>query len=792
MDLTEGMAGAVATMLLCDNGARVIRIESQGSELKRREPAYGVWDRGKESIFLDLSRALGEQGSAGSPDAGLSNTPRELSDFHSLVRKSDVLVETFSPSSTYQTLVDYETLEPINPSLVHCSITAYGKEGPLRDHPAMHDLVMARTGILAGQPTFRPGPSHLIHPVPSLGAAMLAAQGIVAALYAREKTGRGRQVETSLLAGAVLYAPKVVGEKLKAREYGSVTVGGGPFYSVLECADGEWLHLGCLHAGFVQRAVEVMGIADVLADPKFGDGIQIDSDVVRKELLGIVASIIKTKPCHEWTALLEEADVPCARACTAEEAMENPQVRFNDMVIELQDPQLGAVSQMGIPIKLSETPGRVRGPRPEPGQHTEKVLSELSEGQPRKSYAPASASGTLDPPLKGVKVLGAANVIAGPTAARLLSGLGAEIIKLEAAAGDISRVANVPYFYVLNANARCISANTRTDEGKEIAGRMAAEADVLLANMRPGATDRMGLGTEALKELNPGIIEAHVTAYGWSGPYAHRPGVDPLAQAIIGLERAQGGPQNPPVMVRLAPTDYTAGGLGALGVVMALFVRERTGLAQKVDTNLLNAGILLSSEGFMRYQGGSSRRFADKEHYGLSALHRLYETEDGWLYLIVEADEEWLALCSALDRDDLSGDERFASAQARRENNVALASQLAHTFKSGDAESWLSQLEANGVPCAPIAEESDQVFFSDPQVIATDMIIEHQHPAVGRLKLTQNEIRFGNTAPISAGAAPLLGQHTEEVLQELDYSTHQIEELYRKGLVKTEAPPTES
>ena len=166
------------------------------------------------------------------------------------------------------------------------------------------------------------------------------------------------------------------------------------------------------------------------------------------------------------------------------------------------------------------------------------------------------------------------NLIAGPTAGRLLADLGADVIKLEPLEGDISRPIGRTYFFNLNANKRSLSVNTRTPEGKDVAQRVAATADVLLANLRPHATERMGIGPEVLQQLNPRLIETHVTGFGWDGPYALRPGIDPLAQALMGLSRAQGGPENPPVFYsQLAPTDFTAGALGALGTILALFAQ---------------------------------------------------------------------------------------------------------------------------------------------------------------------------------------------------------------------------
>ena len=787
LDLTEGMAGALATMFLCDNGARVIRVESKGSERERQTPSYAVWDRGKESVFLDMSAAL-RDAEADQPGAGeTSENGRELDRFRRLVMSSDVLVESFAPSSPFQAVIGYEKLGPSNPRLVHCSITAYGRDGPLRDQPADDDLVMAHVGILATQPSFRPGPVHVIHQLPSVSAGILAAQGIAAALYAREKTGCGRKVDTSLMAGALLFAPKAVGERMKRRPHQRATVGGGPFYSAFESEDGAWVQLGCVHTGFIERAASAMGIKDRMADPRFGDGRDVPTEEARKELYGIVADAIRARPYKEWSAAFEDADVPYARVLTADEAMDDPQVRLNEMVIEGDDPVLGAVSQMGLPFKLTGTPGKVRGPRPVPGQHTEMVLSEIS-AVPLSRGTPERPKDLLARPLEGVKVLEMANVIAGPTAGKLLADLGADVVKLEPPDGDISRPVGLPYFYLLNSNKRSASIDARAEEGREVLARLVAQMDVLVANMRPGVTDRLGIGTQALGSLNPAIIETHISAFGRTGPYAHRPGMDPMAQALIGLQRAQGGPENPPVFLgRLAPTDYVAGAMGALGSTIALYSRERTGAGQRVDTNLINAAIVISSGEFMRFQGGPPTRFADKGQYGLGALHRLYETADGWIYLAAESQRCWPGLCRALDRDNLVGDPRFASPDARADNDAALAIELAKTLGERTSEHWLGVLEEAKTPCAPVVEKYDEEFFSDPHAIANDMVVELQHPSLGSFKLTHGLIRLVGTSELAARPTPLLGQDTREVLEELGYTPGEIEELYRKDVAKTEA-----
>ena len=767
LDLTRQRPGALAGMFLCDNGARVIRLELPDDDNERTEPIYMVWDRGKESVSLDISS--------------------EQDVFRKLALKADVIIEDFAPGSAYQKIVDYGELRRINPRLVHCSITAYGKQGPMRDEPGDEHLVMARMGILASQPGFREGPVHVVHPVVNLGTAVLAAQGITSSLYAREKTGFGRKVDTSVMAGSLMFSPKIIGERLEQRPFQLTTAGGGPFYSVFECADGNWIQIGCIHGGFVDIAATVMGIADLLADPRYGDGRRPESEEARAELFDIVANVLKTKPCAEWERIFEDADVPYARASSTDESMDNPQVIANDMLLQMNDPIVGEVTQMGNPIKFTHTPGEIRGARPLRGQHTDAVLSEIADvelPEARELEPRADA-----PPLDGVRVMEMTNVIAGPAGGKCLGDLGADIIKFEPPYGDISRPAGMQYFLYLNSNKRSVSADTKTPEGQEVAQKIAAEADIMLANMRPGATDRMGLSAENLERLNPGLIQAHTTAFGWSGPYAHRPGVDPLAQAWMGLQFAQGGRGNPPVfLAQLAPTDFSSGGMVALGAIMALYARERTGVAQKVDCNLLNSGAVLREDDFLRYEGKTSPPIADGGQYGLSALHRLFETEEGWLYLIAETQGEWESLCSVMEREDLISDDRFSSSAKRVEHDDILWDILTEAFAQGMAYEWVRRLRKAGVHCADVTERYNVGYFEDEHVLASGMVAEYDHVTYGRMHYFANGIMFGETQGINGRPTPLLGEHNREKLAALGYSQSEIDELYEKGILTTEEP----
>ena len=770
LELSQTPAGAMAGMFLSDHGARVIRL-LDSHEQAMRAGGYRVWDRGKACRRLDLVQA------AAHPQA---------SGYENLLRTADVVLEDFPPSSGQQDLVRSDWLTALNPRLIHCSITAYGKRGPLKDEPAMDELVMARMGILETMPGYRSGPVHVVHPLPSVGAALFACVGIAAALLAREKTGRGRTVETSLMAGSLLYQPKVVAPDLEPRPFQTHPAGSGPFYSVYACAGGSFVQLGCVHLGFIRTAAKVMGIGDVLDDPRFGGGQIPESPEADVELRARIAEAIFTKPYAHWEQCFEEADVPYALARTTEEGMGDPQVQANGMVETLTDPEVGPLVQMGVPVRLSQTPGRIQGPR---------ALPDISSSDPAvDSTAAAPHSGSSAPdgefelPLKGIRVLEITNLIAGPIAGRLLADLGCDVIKVEPHAGDISRPLGRTYFFNVNVNKRSLCLNTREPEGRTVVQKVAATADVLLANLRPGATERMGLGADDLRHLNPRLIETHVTGFGAEGPYAHRPGIDPLAQALMGLSRAQGGAENPPVFpAQLAPTDYTAGAMGAYGTVLALYVRERTGLAQRVDTNLMSGGIVLTSPWFTRYEGKEARPLADKGQYGLTPFHRLYESANGWLYVAADTAAERRALGEALGCE--FSPDGTAEDYAAGKGHPALAppsDAIARRFACMEVAGAVKLLKAANVPCAPVVGGDSQIFLGHPHAKDNRMVLAYKHPVVGHMLVAGHYMQFGNTPVVAGIPTPLLGEHARDTLREVGYTEAAIADLYGKAVVKTE------
>ncbi len=747
LDLGTGPAAALATMLLSDQGARVIRVVEPDAPVFR-DGGFIIWDRGKERTALDFDR--------------------EGDKFRDLVAGADILMEDFAPSSERQNMVAHDRLAAINPRLISCSLTAYGKRGALKDEPPIEDLVLARMGVLGGLPGFRPAPVHLVHPLPNVGAAVLACLGIAAALLAREGTGRGRSVETSLMAGALLYHPKVTGEHLDAHVFQTHPSGSAPFYSLYQCSDGNWVQLGCVHVRFIAIAANLMGIGDLVAEPRFNVGGGGMSEADEQELRDVLTQVIATKPLAEWSEAFEAADVPFAPARLTEDGMTDPQVIHNGMVVTLDDPERGPVVQMGVALGMSGTPGAVQGPRA--GSNADISLDPITTEAPN--------AGDLDPlPLAGIRILEITNLIAGPTGGRLLADLGADVIKLEPQTGDLSRPIGRTYFYNLNFNKRSVSVDTSSDAGKQVVQRIAAGSDALLANLRPGATARMGIGPEN----HPRLIETHLTGYGPTGPYAKRPGIDPLAQALMGMSRAQGGPENAPVFpAQLAPTDYTTGAMGAFGTVLAIYARTRHGTVQRVDSNLLNGAVLLSSAWFSDYAGRPERPLGDREQYGQNPFHRLFRLRDGWIYAAAQTDEQRHALCQ------VAGVEMAVAAGDGHPNESPFAAALAAAFAGRALEETLTALRQAGVPVAEAQNGASELFLDDPHTQANDMVATVQHITAGKLRVAHRYIQFGDTEPGVRRPTPLLGEQTDEALREVGYSEDEIRALHTDRVVLTE------
>jgi crotonobetainyl-CoA:carnitine CoA-transferase CaiB-like acyl-CoA transferase len=381
-------------------------------------------------------------------------------------------------------------------------------------------------------------------------------------------------------------------------------------------------------------------------------------------------------------------------------------------------------------------------------------------------------------PLAGVRIIDLSQVIAGPYGPALLADSGAEVIKVETHQGEIGR-SLAGSFLSLNRGKRSIPLNLQTERGKEVLYRLAKLADVLVENFRPGVVQRLKVDYETLSQFNPSLIYASVTAFGAGGPYAHRPGFDPLLQAMTGTERAQGGRHNPPVFLRIAITDYVSAMTQAAALTMALYNRERTGRGCHIHTSLLRNGLFINADAFTSYQGRPERVLPDAGLHGLGHEDRMYKTNDGWLFVFAEETFDALAGVTGLKPD-----QRFDTAEQRSANADALASQLSLAFAGDSTGAWLSKLEAAGVPCAPVIEHYQASFFEDVQPMVNGYSVAFDHAERGRVEHTGNFIKYSaSSTSREVPPSPLLGQHTEEILAELGYNPDEVAKLRADAVI---------
>jgi crotonobetainyl-CoA:carnitine CoA-transferase CaiB-like acyl-CoA transferase len=366
-------------------------------------------------------------------------------------------------------------------------------------------------------------------------------------------------------------------------------------------------------------------------------------------------------------------------------------------------------------------------------------------------------------------------MINGPVAAMLLSDMGAEVIKIEPPDGDPWRPM-LGGFLAYNRGKRAVSIDMKKKEGREIAKKLIARADVLVENARWGVWHRLGLDYESVIKINPDIIYLTVTGHGTSGPFINLPGYDPLLQARSGHMVGQGGKDRPPVFHVIAVNDVASPMLGAYGVALALLQRLRTGKGQHVVMSLTNASICLQAMEFMDYPGMKHINKGGDRLIGLNATTRHYQTSDGrWLMLYCPKENHWQSLCRSLGLGGLLSDSRFETPEKRAENDDALAEILVKAFAEKPAEYWLDVLFQAEVPVS--LGQVNEELLEDPHCLESGFFEERDHPLLGWVKHHGITPRFSDMAGIIRRTGPLLGQHTAEVLAELGYTQAEIDQL---------------
>lgn len=802
VDFSNVRTGAAASQILADFGADVIHIETPGGSALRAEPAWPLWGRGKRSIVLDLK-----------DDADLAVAKGLCAD-------ADVVIEAFRPGVADRLGIGYDALKATNPRLVHASISGFGSKGPLANLQGYEAIVMAKFGWFWAVGDMFPGggrPAFMTTSYASYPASIIAVQGIMAALYERETSGVGQHVETTLAQAQTVYDTfnwfsRVMASKFEGgfkqapRIENGVPTGGLSFRLLIALTkDGRWMQFSQTVDKLFRAMMKMFELDWMFADPKWASAPDFDSHDQRKEFWEILLAKVQSKTVAEWQALFDKDTNVWAEVFShGNELLDHPQMAYNKMVAEFRDPSLGRVRMPGPIAHMSATPADVTRPAPKPGEHDAAIRAEAAAA---KSSPAGDAGASGRPPLEGVTVVELGTYYAGPYATTLMSELGARVIKLEQLDGDPHRhmlpFPELAGIKVLQGK-ECVALDLASEKGRAIAYDVIRDADVVLQSFRAGAAERLKLDAESLRKVNPDLIYLSAPGYGEGGPCGHRPAFAPTIGAAAGIASRNAetaiaeGPglsleEIKPAAIQLSAAvmgggnaDGLSAATAATALMIALYARKRGAGGQHLLTTMLSSCAHALAEIMLDYEGKPDAMKPDPGLHGFSALYRLYETSENWVFLATPSDRDWARLIEALgsEGDALSGDPRFADGEARKAHDEALAAALAAIFKGKTATEWEADLVPQGVACVACGPAPIEQHYMDEGSPgqAQGFVTHGHHPILEDVQRLKALVSFSRSQTC-AGDAGLVGQDTDRVLRGCGYDEARIGELAGEGVI---------
>lgn len=799
VDLSTTLASAYTAMVLADHGAEVISVEPPGGSRLRSMAGWPMWLRGRKSIVLDLQ------------------SPADNDTARSLADSADVVVEAFGPGKATAMGLGYDVLRRSNPGLVYTTITGFGHTGPYSHLRAYEAVVMAKTGSMYGNLSpSRPGEPVMTTPFgATFSGALLALQGTLMALHAREATGHGQLVEATLVQGMLAQDPWSYFMKLLANRYpDAFTAVGVPTaanrvptswltFGLLAgyTSDGRWLQFAHAVPKQFEAFLRALGLDDLRRDPQWKDAPDSPDDAVRDAWWTKMLEGVRSRTVEEWQAVFDaDKDVFAEVYRGGRELMDHPQIVHDGHVAEVPAPTGGTTRQMGVLVQMRSIPAPEFRPAPILGEHD-------AELRARRSPRPTPSGPVPDPspPLAGVTVVDLGTFYAGPFASTMLADQGATVIKLEQLDGDpiryqmpVPEAAGVR----VTQGKKSVAVDLATDEGRSIATEIIRQADIVLHTYRGGVAERLGLDADSMRAVNPQLVYHHGVGYGVDGPYARRAAFAPTIAAGSGFARRSGGggPEGAELSVeQIKNASVAMGGaqpghpdgisaLGAaVGMLLGLYARDRGRGGQVTLTSMLSTMGHALSDVMIDYDGCPEPPATDADALGFSALYRVYRAADAWIVLCAPDPRSWARLVTALPEAHLDADDRFCDDAGRRAADAELAACLAEAFAGRPAAEWEKRLSDAGIGCAEIIPYQGGLgmgLFEEGGVgDQLGLLTKVVHPVF------EEHVRCRELVCLSRGVATLgpgctVGQHTDEVLTGLlGYEEARIADLRARGVI---------
>jgi crotonobetainyl-CoA:carnitine CoA-transferase CaiB-like acyl-CoA transferase len=678
VDFGQYVAGPLLGVLLADAGASVVHVDPPGGP-RWRSPANAALMRGKELVELDLKT-----------DDGLAAAKR-------VVAGADALIEGFRPGVMDRLGLGVDVVLDLSPSIVYCSLPGFAADDPRSGIKAWEGVVSAATSVFRevrahpGGPVVQEGPAFVATPLLSTYAAAIAAHSVMAALL----SGVGQRVEVSLYDAAF----EVFGHELQMKR--SLASGGfkpppRPGLGHYKCRDGRWIHL-CLfedrHMRWFARHFVPEWLEEGICEP---DRLRADREL-QAELAERFEELFATRDAADWeSAINDETGAPAAVCQTTGEWLTADQSAVDSgAVVALHDPELGATRQLGQPVVLSRTP---------------------LEPQPRGTCRPGGAGAPRDghrrPPLDGVRVVDLTQVLAGPTAARVLAEYGADVIKVNKTSDTA-----IAWHTWINAGKRSILLDVKAPTARDVVDRLLETADVVTQNFALGVADRLGVGETDARQVRPDVVYSSISAFGYVGRRGTWRGREELGQAVTGLQDIWRNVDGVPSMMTFPVSDVGSGHLAAYGILLSLYHRRRTGEGQSVSASLAHTATYLQAPHMLAAEGVSFDLPSGQAAVGYGPLHRIHRASDRWFFVAADS------------LDDVEGLDSLDDLEER--------------LLTEDAQTWVDRFVAAGHGAHVCVTSEEMV--GDPYAKGRGLIIDlEEGPTIGAgPRLSATPVRCG-------------------------------------------------